>query len=543
MDSQEDIYNEFRRISKQTYTHESSHLEDLWSIPIKNHLVGDNEYKIEVDKCHLRHMSFIFRAAFDVVLTLLTDWTLPFKHPLYWLYLVSVYPVVLYILFVAEVVSFIVDKFKLKFVKTSVHERWSKYTAPELLFDADFYQKEENRSIVDEGVGALDKPYQEAEKSDEHVQHFNLDIAQFLLFVSDVIYYRSPEKIMEAKKKIDMIKHHPEKQEELLRETVGLLNESDEIIKAQAKKWKLKFISVSELNTLGESHAGIFYSERHDFVVVAFKGPTIDKLESFVHSLLFQHADGRPIVGFEAYNGYRSMLHPETEKPGPYVTIVEAIQNAVRVIRENKPKKNKINIWFTGHSLGGTLATTFYTRCLKSPSDLGEHCVIRDAYVFGNPCVGDSELASTYVSSLNKQSDVVSTLWRVVSDKDIMTSLPFGFYHPGGVGKYNVLDNVHIGEAVKFYQDAKKRPVLVKNPLIPKKNPAPTITSSKPREDQRLEITIHSFDHKLPSFIRDHTTSRYLMGMSIARNHLVDSVKGSTESKGYRGEIALAYES
>ncbi|CAG8453539.1 12493_t:CDS:2 [Acaulospora colombiana] len=530
MASQEDIYHDFQRAAKQSYAGEYPHLEDLWSISAKGHLVDGELYMIEDEKCHLQHLSFIVRTAIDAVLTLLTDWTLFFKHPLHWWYLVFVYPVVLYALFVAEVASLIVDTLKLKFIKTAVHKRWTKYVAPEILFDAEFFHAEENRSIVDEGIGALEKPYhpdvEDGEEPVKPVHHFNLDIAQFLLFISDVVYNRASDKVLEAKHKIDMIKHHPEQRDGLLREAVEFLQESDEPIRTQVKKWPMKYKSVSELNTLGESYAGIFFSERHNFIVVAFKGQTADKFDSFVKDLMFQHVDGRPIVGFKSYTGYRSLLCPETEKPGPsYIAIIEAIQNTARLIRNSNPKRTHINVWITGHSMGGALATLFYGRCLKSPTDLGEHCVLRDAYTFGSPSVADSEIASTYVSSLNKRGDLVNTLWRVVDDKDVMTRCPPGFYHAGGVGRYNILDNTHVGEAIRFYQDGAKKPKLMKTSHVSGENPIPVIRSSRPKENAKIEIPIHSFDKKLPPYIRDHMTYRYFMALTLARNHLNDHVE------------------
>ncbi|CAG8555388.1 10006_t:CDS:2 [Diversispora eburnea] len=540
----------FRTISETKFRDEFLHLQDLWKTPAKTHqniLVGD-DYKIAPNVSHIDNLYHIIQIALYALLTLFTDFTLALKHPLYWLYMIFVYPIILVAYFILEISLFFLNTLKLDGIKHTIDDKWSEYTSrDDELFDIEFFSERVNKEIVDEGVDALNKPYYKDFEDDDSVDrthNCNLDIAQLLLFMSDLVYNRDASKVLKAKQKLNMIKFQPEKSEQILQEVVALLNESEEPINAKNKKWKLKYTTVSELNSLGESFAGIFYSERHNFIVVTFKGTTIDNFEKWMTEMLFQRIDGQTFFSGKSYNGYRSILYPNDLQPSPYATIIEGIRNAVQQIRSyreknsSREKKRNINVWVTGHSFGGAMATMFYARCINSPNDLGEHCVLRDAYTFGSPSVENSEFAKTYMSALDKGDEVSNTLWRIVNDDDIMCKLPIGFYHSGSIGKYNSLDNIHIGEAIRFYQNGSK-PTLIKNPLITNgdKNHYPIIKSSRPNEDGEIKIPVGELDKKLPTFIRNNTISRYAIAMAIARNHLHEKNVGNSgrTKSGYQG--------
>jgi predicted lipase len=59
----------------------------------------------------------------------------------------------------------------------------------------------------------------------------------------------------------------------------------------------------------------------------------------------------------------------------------------------------KIPLYITGHSLGGALASLFYSR-LRKGKDLDDVCDVRDTYVYGCPGVGDTDFAMGYASYL-----------------------------------------------------------------------------------------------------------------------------------------------
>jgi hypothetical protein len=115
-----------------------------------------------------------------------------------------------------------------------------------------------------------------------------------------------------------------------------------------------------------------------------------------------------------------------------------AIRTKVQEIKMSidlKPEyEGKIPLYVTGHSLGGALASLFYTR-LRKGHDLDDVCDIRDCYTYGCPGVGDTDFAMGYARYHQRnhpliQSDTstpyydTQTLWRVINDMDIVPRVP-----------------------------------------------------------------------------------------------------------------------
>ncbi|KAF0413838.1 alpha/beta-hydrolase [Gigaspora margarita] len=539
MQTEDEKFQEF--MSEASHYEDSIYLEDLWKSDA-NVKIDKRLHKITTKRLQFHNLVTLFQAALDAFLTLLTDWSLPFTHPLNWLYLIFVYPVVLFGFAIFEFSIIILNAIHLTNLVNFIDGKWREYTTPAELFDSEFYSEPQNRFVAEDGVDALDQSYfLEGEEDVEKHPDFNLDIAQFLLYLSDLVYSRESDKAWNAKLNVHLMKRTSQKCD--VQEIVGLLRKSDETIRNQAKKWHLTFTTLSELDSAGDSFAGLFYSEKHNFIVVTFKGPSPDDFEKWFTDLTFQHEDSRSFIHSEVHKSYRSLLYPE-DKEGPYATIIDGIHHAIKNIRhyrdQGSRKHKPINIWVTGHSLGGAMATWFYGRIKKCPTDLGEHCVLRDAYVFGAPRVGDSDFVLTYKSSPSNHGNVESALWRVVDDNDLLAHLPPGYHYPKNVGKYNILTNYSVGEAVKFYQDRNKKPKLLKNPIL-EPGHVPVIKSSRPVEGDKLSFPRHIYDKSLPSFIRNHMTSRYAIALALARNHLRER-EGISGTKGYNGEIILERE-
>ncbi|CAG8786910.1 15684_t:CDS:1, partial [Acaulospora morrowiae] len=86
----------------------------------------------------------------------------------------------------------------------------------------------------------------------------------------------------------------------------------------------------------------------------------------------------------------------------------------------------KVNLWITGHSLGGALATLFYARLLKTNlNGLCDYCTLQDVVTFASPAVGDHHFAAELHSLMNDPRNKSRRLWRVVLKDDIVPKLPY----------------------------------------------------------------------------------------------------------------------
>jgi hypothetical protein len=224
--------------------------------------------------------------------------------------------------------------------------------------------------IVEDGIAALNAPLPPPipEKQLDNlifgvegtIQHrgFHLDIAEMLLFMSCIIYERNDEMVRNAHKFTSRIIKEKEKSITLeeVNNITDQLRESENRIHEQARKWGLKFTSLSELNSLGGPFSGMFWSEEHNFIVVVFKGTTPLNFEDFVIDLMFQRVDARSFVFGEVHEGFYTSLFPQngystirSSRSSPYITILRAIRSKAAEIRRSD---NKVNVWVTGHSLG-----------------------------------------------------------------------------------------------------------------------------------------------------------------------------------------------
>jgi hypothetical protein len=67
-------------------------------------------------------------------------------------------------------------------------------------------------------------------------------------------------------------------------------------------------------------------------------------------------------------------------------TIATGIKIVTDELAKERPPGTKINVWFTGHSLGTAVATLAYSKALLS-KDIGSNALLRDAYLFATPVV------------------------------------------------------------------------------------------------------------------------------------------------------------
>ncbi|RIA94560.1 Alpha/Beta hydrolase protein [Glomus cerebriforme] len=306
-------------------------------------------------------------------------------------------------------------------------------------------------------------------------QGFNLNLAQFLLFLSSIMYERNEKQVIEAYHMIsEMKKDIDSASDDDLQKINNLLKESEKRICDQIREFNLQFTSLSELNTLGGPYVGMFWSEENNFIIIACKGTTPTNFSEWLTNASFQRMDARDYLFGEVHQGFYSFLFPKNEydsarldRSCPATRIIEAVRRKGEEIRTRKMRKNHtthentplVNVYVTGHSLGGALANLIYGRLIKFPQNLGEHCTLRDGTTFASPSIGDSDFAAEFSSLCNQSNEEYKTLWRIVNDSDIVPRVPPGHHHPNlrkYTQKIHIMNYFHVGDEVRFYQDGSR---------------------------------------------------------------------------------------
>jgi putative lipase involved disintegration of autophagic bodies len=245
--------------------------------------------------------------------------------------------------------------------------------------------------------------------------------------------------------------------ENIERKIRDMIVEDDEKIKEQIKEFDLNFTSVSELNTDdGGSSCGMFWSDKENCIIIAFKGTSTTNFAEWLSNLTFQCVDARNYLFGQVHKGFYDYLFPIDEESAgknyPCQKIIEAINCKATTLKNKNDKK--VNLWITGHSLGGALATLFYARLLNINYS-HESWELQGAVTFASPAVGDINFSTQLASLINDPRNLTKPLWRIVLNNDIVPKLPYRAcnkrmkkygYH------YNVLMNyAQVGDKVTFY--------------------------------------------------------------------------------------------
>jgi hypothetical protein len=146
------------------------------------------------------------------------------------------------------------------------------------------------------------------------------------------------------------------------------------------------------------------------------------------------------------------------------------------------------------------------------------HLFHRDAYVYGTPCIGNSQFAVNFASTSNSPSSRFNTLWRVVDDQDIVCRIPIGFDDPDLLrfaGDNYIFDYTHVGEAVKFFRDGRKPQTKFESWLQSENNVRPTEESGE--ENEASDSYWKKMHRVTPAFLKDHLPYRYFKAMEKAR--------------------------
>ncbi|KAI8363538.1 Alpha/Beta hydrolase protein [Mortierella sp. GBAus27b] len=300
------------------------------------------------------------------------------------------------------------------------------------------------------------------DRTPRQTTHFSYHIANMLLIMSSMSYQRDDKLVAEASKILANCKT-PEQRDEAAR----LLQESERLIDENAsREFGMRFMGISELKTLGGPFAGLFYND--DTIVLVYKGTSVLAFNEYLLDVTIQRVDASEYLYGEVHKGFYESLFPDPipqnwyesmtyDQTNPFKTIMETIFD---VAKAGKSKTGKpVNLWLTGHSLGGALAALTMARLQmvvkeedplmnkdkdndditsEKPHGLGvrtvleemlarysndpDLLVLRDCYTVASPKVGDSIFADEFARNhlhYCAQSPYKSTYWRLVADKDV----------------------------------------------------------------------------------------------------------------------------
>ncbi|CAB5125391.1 unnamed protein product [Rhizophagus irregularis] len=236
-----------------------------------------------------------------------------------------------------------------------------------------------------------------------------------------------------------------------------MIGQDEEPIKEQIKEFDLNFTSISELNTDdGGSFCGMFWSIKENFIIISFKGTTPTNFAEWLGNLTFQCVDARNYLFGQVHRGFYNYLFPIDEESAgknyPCQKIIETINCKAKSLKNINGKK--VNLWITGHSLGGALATLFYARLLNI-NYTHDSWELQGAITFASPAVGDINFSTQLASLINDPRNLAKPLWRIVLNDDFVPKMPYRAcnkrmrkygYH------YNVLMNyAQVGDKITFY--------------------------------------------------------------------------------------------
>ncbi|KAG8803178.1 hypothetical protein FRC18_007363, partial [Serendipita sp. 400] len=232
------------------------------------------------------------------------------------------------------------------------------------------------------------------------------------------------------------------------------------IIATVLQKWGFEYEPVSELDTASSAYSAAFWDRKSNWVVVAFKGTSPPEFDEWLVDFDYTRVDVSGYVpGFStAHHGFKNRLFPDepTLNRTPYETIVEAL----KVITDDllsRTDKGRVNVYFTGHSLGSGIASLAYSRAMQNIDGLDERVRICDAYLFSSPIASDISSAKWFNETIRSGPNGPCTTWRIVNHHDAVATL---FPAMGDDPHYSYPDSLfafaHLGTEIKMRRDGTK---------------------------------------------------------------------------------------
>ncbi|KAG0343500.1 hypothetical protein BG004_005267 [Podila humilis] len=196
---------------------------------------------------------------------------------------------------------------------------------------------------------------------------FSYHLANLLLVLSTLTYERDDAKVQEAAKILEDIDNKAQRES-----AARLLFESEQMIDSKAQLFGMRFQGISELKSLGGPFAGLFYND--EAIILVFKGTTVLAFNEYVMDAYIQRVDASEYLYGEVHQGFYEALFPDVkphtkyerkhyDTTNPFNTIMETI---FELALEAKKRTGKpVQLWMSGHSLGGALASMTMARLQK----------------------------------------------------------------------------------------------------------------------------------------------------------------------------------
>ncbi|KAI8066344.1 Alpha/Beta hydrolase protein [Gongronella butleri] len=392
----------------------------------------------------------------SLLLTSYFNWTMIFYDPFSAIATLAVYPTIMIALLFVEVIL----KILLEYLGGArLLKSWSRkyghglsmvnWGSPSWLLSGDAARK------IKASLPLLGMPAstQESDEQEEGPCYrvFDITIAQTMTQLAALVYERDGELVKRAYD-LYMARSQQNGDVDAATETEmeNLIKKSEATIRAIARRWGLRFEGVTELKSLGGTFCGIFWSEVHPFIVVCCKGTTPTNYEEFLVDCTIQRSDARPYLFGAAHQGFYDSIYPTKDAPYDDRDPYQAILNAIHAKAKAYHAGVNVQVWVTGHSLGGALSTMLFARWLKSPNDFRAGLTLRDCYALGSPAVGDATFASEFASHSHLSITRKSSMWRVINQYDIVSRIPVGLDNRVAqfASQWDFFNYVHVGNAI-----------------------------------------------------------------------------------------------
>jgi len=304
---------------------------------------------------------------------------------------------------------------------------------------------------------------------------FDIDTAKFLLQLSALMYERNVKAVQDA---VDSAFKNCHPTSDKRKNTLGgidgpidpgsvltslfdpseaqhiiatLDNRADggeEPIHQFAERYGICFATASELKSTSQAYCSLFWDPNGSWVLVAFKGTDPRSFEEWTTDFTATFEDcSDDIPGFRyVHKGFKDRILPAFGRK-PYHSIAAAVKIVCEELVKGQDPGRKINVWFTGHSLGTAMASLAYAKALVEKDSLGPNAILRDAYVFATPIVCDIASRLFFNEKMKEGREVPRTLWRVTNRDDfVATGVPeFGDKRVEGFGEDNLFNFSHLG--------------------------------------------------------------------------------------------------